>query len=292
MIKKTGRKKKSTSLLQLHNGIIESRHNLGVMEIKTLFALAYKLQNGDRGQNIVDYTKDKNDETLYYTPSEISSLVGIPKGSFQLFEKVCQRLMSTIITIRNPDKPKNWEMMNFLSYAKYEDGLISLIPNKAMLPFYDNVTKNYTLLELAAIMRFKSSYTIRVYTLIKQYSNLTPMRAFEIEELKALLGISKTYSAVKDFKLRVLEPAKKELNEQLPGLNFDYELIKLGRAYKKIKFRFHFSEIQEEKLDIDLHSQAFDCFSKMDFGRRCVHTSAPVSNNICSYCFKEIKARY
>lgn len=292
MIKKTGRKTKRTTSLLLHNGMIESRHNLSIMEIKTLFAMAYKIQNHEGGQNIIEYSKEPNDETLYYTASEISSLVGIPKGSFQLFEKVCERLMSTIITIRDPAKPKNWEKMNFLTWAKYEDGIIALRPNKAMFPFYLKLTQNYTPLELTAIMNFKSSYTIRVYTLIKQYKNLKPVRTFKIEELKMLLGIEKMYTSIKDFKLRVLESAKNELNEQFPELNFDYELIKSGRSYRDIKFIFNFSAVSEEIFDIKLHSEAFECFTKMDLGRQCAYASAPANNNICSYCFKEIKARY
>lgn len=292
MAKKTGRKKTRYTELALHNGVIESRFNFNPLEIKTLFAIAYKIQSKERGQNIIEYLKESSDEMLYYTVQEIAQIVGIQKNAFHHFERILDQLMKTVITIKHPDDPNGWIKLHFLNKAEYRDGIIILKPEKEMLPFYTKLTQNYTPLELSTIMSFKSIYSIRIYTLIKQYKNLMPMRIFKIEEFKDLLGITKAYTAIKDFRINVLEPAKKELNAQLPELNFDYELIKLGRAYDKIRFRFNWSAVRIDTVDLDLHSQAFDCFSKKDFGRRCVGASAPANNKVCRYCFEEIKTRY
>lgn len=295
--KSLGRKKKSNTSLVLSNSVITSRYSLTAMEIKTLFAIALKLQRNEPGLNVVELLKEPDDQMLYYTATEIANLVGIPKGSFQLFERVCERLMGAIITIRDPEKPSNWEKMTFLVKAKYEDGVIGLEPNRHMLPFYSNLTKNFTEIEFTSLMQFQSIYAIRIYTLIKQYNTFKPLRRFELDEFKKILGVEKLYKTIKDFKIRVLEPAKKELVELFPDLKFNYELIKDGqnRAYTHIVFYFDFKNLEEPvmvaKTNIEVMSSASECFKLMDSGRRCGHKKRPTDDEVCAYCFDNIRKR-
>lgn len=286
---KTKNKKICYPEIVIHNDIIEGKYNFNSMELKTLLAIALKIQNEDKGNNIVDFLKDSDDPNIYYTAQEIGQIIGIKKNAFHHFERILDSLMKTVITIRHPDGAKGWIKLHFLNKAEYKDGIIAIKPEKEMLPFYTRITKNYTPLELKSIMSFKSIYSIRIYTLIKQYKNLKPFRIFKIDELRLMLGIKNIHVNYKDLKRNVLEPAKKEINLYLEGINFDYECIKEGNSYVDIKFIYNFSLVLK-KMNLEFHSYALSCFIKKDNGRACV--SEYGSNNVCDYCIDNIKSRY
>lgn len=293
-IKKTSSKSKNRKInypeLIIHNDIIEGKFNFTSLELKTLLAIALKIQSADKGCNIVDYLKDNDDPNIYYTGNEIGQIIGITKNAFHHFEKILDSLMKTVITIKNPNDEKGWIKLHFLNRAEYKDGIISIKPEKEMLPFYTRITKNYTPLEISTMMLFKSIYSIRVYILIKQYKTYKPFRQFTLESFKEQLGIKNKYDIVRDLKLNVLEPAKKELNALLEGINFEYELLKSGKSYTDIKFSFNFDTIKS-KVNVEIHSQAVSCFKEHDNGRNCNNIDYGVSD-LCDYCLNYIKPRY
>lgn len=292
MAGKKGRLKKAVGRLALDNGVIEARFNFSALEIKTIYAIALKIQEGQGGLNLVEYMKSPKDTTLYFTASELCKYIGINAKHYDRLEGIFDKIIRSVVTIRDG---ANWEKFSFLTNAKYDTGIVSIQPNVSMMPFYTNLTKNYTLLELGTVMKFKSSYSIRIYTLIKQFQNLQPYRKINIEELKQKLGVEKVYARMNNFKVYVLDVAKKEINELLPYLNFDYELVKLGRSYTDVRFHFDFSEVTErrpvKKEDVNLHMTAYACYMELSEGKECPIDKAPHSNKQCTYCIKKIKLK-
>lgn len=263
---KTKKRKIYYPELIIHNDIVEGKFNFTSLELKTLLAIALKIQSADKGCNIVDYLKDHDDPNIYYTAKEIGQIIGITKNAFHHFEKILDSLMKTVITIKNPNDEKGWIKLHFLNRAEYRNGIISIKPEKEMLPFYTRITRDYTPLEMFTIMSFKSIYSIRVYILIKQYKTYKPFRQFTLESFKEQLGIKNKYDTIQDLKKRVLEPAKEELNSLLVGINFQYELLKLGKSYTDIKFSFNFDKIKN-KINLEIHEKAIACFKVHDNGR-------------------------
>ena len=105
-------------------------------------------------------------------------------------------------------------LLRWIEKAKIENGVIKVRLDNDMKPFLLQLNKNYTMYELVWTLNFQSKYSIRLYELIKSlhYNELQEYsRVYPVEELKKLLSAD-TYKSYSDFRLRVLEPAIKEIN--------------------------------------------------------------------------------
>lgn len=103
---------------------------------------------------------------------------------------------------------------------------------------------------------FKSAFSMRLYELVSGQKLTRDLcekyLTFTIEELKAMLGLSNKYSRTNDFIKRVIEPAKKELDEFAP-YTFTYELKKEkveGKTTKKITF-YPIHQLSKEDPDLE-----------------------------------------
>lgn len=92
--------------------------------------------------------------------------------------------------------------------------------------------KGYRKYELKVAMEFESIYAMRFYEILSgQKKPLT----YTIDALKEMFGITGKYKFVKDFRIKVLDAAKKELDKCSP-YTFDYKMNKTGRAYTSVTF--------------------------------------------------------
>lgn len=284
--------RKSDTELKLANAFIESRFTLEAMEIKLLYAIAYKLQNGDKGLNTIDLLKDKNDNAVYYTAKELADFLGIKKNSYHHFYRLCKSLMSKNISLKD-DTNQKFEILSFLIKANYSDGILELVPNPYTKQFYMNLVDNYTRLELMQVLQLKSTYAIRIYSFIKKKAQQNRnVCLFKLDEFKNMLGLEKLYSGKygnNDFRRRVLLPAMEELNKVIPNLCFDFDLIKIGKSYKQVRFTFNGDALVYRVVDDDLYFKTFDKFrNQCNIGQYCNADESPE----CRYCKLKIKNRY
>lgn len=112
---------------------------------------------------------------------------------------------------------------------------------KCLLDF----TKGYRKYELVTAMQFKSVYSMRMYELMSGQKR--PLEV-SFEALKERFGVKDKYKLVGHFKKRVLDVAKKELDESSP-YSFNYIEVKEGR--KVVGFKF-FPTFHPDKQDPNL----------------------------------------
>ena len=102
--------------------------------------------------------------------------------------------------------------------------------------------KRYTKFYFEEVVRLKSPYTVRLWTMLMQYA-LIGERTVTLETLYEIFRVPPSYTFYGTFKRRVLEPAKKECEET--SLRFDYEEIKSGRAVSALKFVISVVDVEE-----------------------------------------------
>jgi len=114
-------------------------------------------------------------------------------------------------------------------------------------------TKGYRKYELVTAMQFKSVYSMRMYELL---SGQKKPLVFGFEDLKFRFGVKEKYKLVGHFKSRVLDVAKKELDENSP-YSFNYLEIKEGRKVVAFKFfpTFHPDKRDPELLQTEMRSK-------------------------------------
>src|SRR5690606_11431787 len=96
----------------------------------------------------------------------------------------------------------------------------------------------------------------RLYALACQWRTAGVVK-MPISELKEMLGLrdpkgktKEQFIQLSDFKTKVLEMAKKQINEHT-DIQFDYDLKKRGRAYESIVIFIDFKK--EKQLTIDFN---------------------------------------
>jgi len=102
--------------------------------------------------------------------------------------------------------------------------------------------KQYVQLNRIEIAPMKSGFSVRIYSILKAHRD--KMRAhekestlsYEIEELKSILGIQGKYKAIDNFKRRVLNVAKKEINHNSSSIMVDIKNIRTNRKVTGIQF--------------------------------------------------------
>ena len=95
--------------------------------------------------------------------------------------------------------------------------------------------KLYTSYTLRYVLPMKSTYSIRLYELLKSYSKNNQSWWFELDQLRHLLDCE-NYNRFPDFRRYVLEPSVREIN-QYTDISIDVKLIKDGRKVKAVEFK-------------------------------------------------------
>lgn len=149
--------------------------------------------------------------------------------------------------------------VRWLSQITHEDktGYLEIKFSEEIQPYLQNLQGNFTSFYIEQIAKFKSIYSIRFYeyaimTLNKDKSIGAKEKgkfSLLISEIKAWLGLEDKYNRFTNFKTRVLEVSKKEINE-FSDLNFNYKVLKLGRYPHQIEF-----SVSKKNQDVHLDSE-------------------------------------
>lgn len=155
--------------------------------------------------------------------------------------------------IRFDDEDDNHISVPFITslLIKKRSGMAKFRMSQLVYKAFADFTKGFRKLEFELTLSFTSVYSIRMYELMSgQKSPLT----YPIDYLKEMFELQDKYKKnVNDFIKRVIEPAKKELDEKSP-YTFTYNINKQGRKYHSITFfpvyqpKFRDSDLERKNL--------------------------------------------
>lgn len=216
---------KSNELIQ------KSRYELTAIQNKVILYLISKIKPEDE------------DFKLYeFSITEFCQVCGIEEysgGNYSALKKAIKEIADKSVWITLEDGRET--LIRFIErpYIEPHSGTIKIKLDEFMKPYLLQLKENFTKYELVYTIRFKGKYSIRLYELIKSvhYNELSAYeRIFTLEELKNRLGAGASYSAWKNFKARVLEPAITEINEH-SDKHIEYEAILEGKAVNRIRLK-------------------------------------------------------
>lgn len=168
-------------------------------------------------------------------------------------KKIGKQLMEKVISIENNN---GWKMFHWVSSMEYikNEGLIEVLLAPTIIPYIIDL-EQYTEFRLENILYLNSSHAIKIYQLLSQYRKIGE-RIISVNDFRSILGISKlkTYEMYGSIKQRILEIAKREINEKT-DLSFKYSEIKNGRKVDAIKFKITSKHSITEKENKNLLSQ-------------------------------------
>ncbi|WP_170065167.1 replication initiation protein, partial [Methylovulum psychrotolerans] len=167
--------------------------------------------------------------------SELADFLGVDKNSaYRECRKITKSLLTRVLEIYEPDRLLQTSWVSSAEYVN-GSGIVNLSFDPLLKPYLLKLKGNFTSCKLEMLLSFKSQYTMRMYTLLKQYG-WRKEREIELHEIREILGLRKDlYTEYSNFKLNVLLPTQKELSEK-SDLTFEFDEIKNGRRVGAIRF--------------------------------------------------------
>ena len=107
--------------------------------------------------------------------------------------------------------------------------------HRDMFPYLLNLQECYTQYSFLNVLSMRSTYSIRLYELLRSYMNMDSVIIMSLDDLRDRIGCEK-YPRFSNFKQRVLDPAIDEINDDT-DIEVEYQLDKVeSRSYNRIKF--------------------------------------------------------
>lgn len=216
--------KREYKVVKANEIIQKAKFDLGLLEQKTFCYAVSKIK-----------PNDELNKKYVFSINEYCDACGINRNDGRTIENV----KSVLKKLRDKsfymlDENGNYVLIGWLSKVRVypKSGKIAITFDEDMQKYLIGLYKNYTQYSLLCVLPMSSSYSIRLYELLKSYSGFN-YKDFDIDDLKTRLGAH--YDNFKDFRRRVLEVATKEIN-LYTDIEISWEPIKKGRKVVKVKF--------------------------------------------------------
>ncbi len=132
------------------------------------------------------------------------------------------------------ESPDKWEIINWFSYFKYDNGIITCRFDNRLKPYLLGIKNRFIISDLRMILPIRSSYSKRIYLLLKEYAKIGS-REFQISELQDTLKVPQSLKVYADFKRKVLLKSKADI-DKFTDLKIHFIEKKLAKKVVSIKF--------------------------------------------------------
>lgn len=225
-------------VIKKSNDLIEARYRLTLGEQRLVLLLASQI--------------GKDDKDFSFYEIKISSFAEMfdlktDKSLYEKVEKIADDLLGKKLYLKNDSK--NFEGTVWLSYVKYirGSGTIKVRFDDCLKPYLlqlKHSINGFTQYKLHTVLNFKSSYSIRLYELLKMEvwkAEKAQKNQFEknftLDEYRQTLGIDKkAYPVFADFRRWTIDPPVKEISEQTELNIYETKYIKTGRKITGVTF--------------------------------------------------------
>lgn len=186
-----------------------------------------------------------------FTIKEYAMLLGIDDTSgknYKAIKDTLKRLRDKSFWLLQPDGSEI--IVGWISTAEIRrsSGKIAVWLDPKLSEYLTSLIANYTQYELLSTLPMQSSYSIRIYELLKSYA-YQHQHEFDIDELKQLL-MAQRYTNFKDFRRKVIEVAVEEINKYT-DIEVTWDPVKQGRKVTAV----HFDILQRDQWGSALADQ-------------------------------------
>lgn len=215
--------KKDKYVISKDYQLIGARYQLSCIEQKLVLSIISLIQPTDT--DFMNYQIPLNNfDTL------------IENNNHLRLKEACKSLMSKPLEIQ--DSNDEWLIFNWFSHIRYKgkDSLLECSISPELKPYLLELKGNFKSFNLKYILPLQSSYSIRLYEILKKNENIVSV-TFELEDLYNILKVPDSFKSYGKFKEKVLQVAEKELIQHTDIFFEIKEEIKTGRKVTAITFR-------------------------------------------------------
>lgn len=243
-------------LIRQANKLTGARYDFSLIEKRCLYLVIREVRRLYVESNTGERTIF-NDMFLRFKPSDLMRLGDEVKDVYNALRKLRHR----DIEIEND---KIWLSTSWITAAQHnkEENMYEVTVSRFIMPYLVELSKEYTELDLMAAIAMKSGYSQRFYEFICQYRNRSSeFMFFDIDHLRQVLKLEGKYRTYHEFKVRVINPAQKEIKELYDKSQSDiyftvYKEEKEGKKVARLWIQIHTKErdqMNEYKKSVDFY---------------------------------------
>ena len=232
VVSRQRRQNNRVKLIKKSNDLVEARYKFDIWEMRVFSKMITMIELDDG---------DFKDYKIYLKEFIKDYSLENDKNSYRFLREGAEKLLRKIVTIINKNEVKSAQKFQTPVVAGLRTSMfdndgkfIQVSFHPEMKPYLLELKERFLVYDVRNILKLPSTYSIRIYELLKQYEKLKT-RTFDVKELKEILGITKEYKLYANFKQRVVDKAQKDL-EEFTDIRFVYEEIKDGKAVVTLVF--------------------------------------------------------
>lgn len=220
---------KRGKLITQDNELIESCYRMDVNE-KRLIMLGMSSVNPMSG-----YPDPSKPFKFEVTASQWEEVYG-DQNAWRALKRTADKLLNRQITLH--PKTNVIEKLNWFDRVKYfiDEGRIEAQFTLSVQVRLAGMIEQFTTIDLFAVNKLRSFYSIRLYELLSQFES-KEHRRMSVDDFRHSMDCVNINPQTKDLKRRILNPAIKELNKQ-SDMDCSVKDIKKGRLITHFDFTF------------------------------------------------------
>ena len=232
---KTLPKQNADKIVAQHNALVNARFSFVPLQMRLFLALLSRISLDDTEfkEHIIPVSEllfERHGGSAYQQIDEMCDDI----TSFKLYIEILEDG-----TRKRRRRPK-YDYIPLMAKAGYDGDLGGVVAafNPLIMPYLLQLREsgNFTLADLDELRKLKSPNSVRIYWLLKEYSDFG-QRTVTPEQLRFMLNIAENeYPRFSNFKARVLDRAQVELART--DMPFTYELERQNQLVQRIKFLF------------------------------------------------------
>lgn len=178
--------------------------------------------------------EDEEFKEYHFTTKELEQAMDTQLNSKQLQKLALQLLEKPLLLpVEGKLNSKNWEALNWFSYFRFKDGVITCSFSPKLKPYLLNIQSHFSKGSLKVLLPMNSKYSKELYMILK-YHKKGGIYEVQVEHLMKKLGVPKSFK-YSHFKTKALLKAQEDLNK-FADISFTFEEEKDGRKIDKLIF--------------------------------------------------------
>ena len=205
-----------------NNVITSARYSYTLIEKRIIYHILIQLKKN---------TLVNKEEEITIPLNELTK-----ESKIEHIQRSCVSMLKKIFEIKEGN---TWTATGLLQYVTTENGKLITEISKKIKPYLLDLDKNFTRLNIQVASNLRSVHAQRFYELCCRFRD-TGKWNIEVQHLKSMMKLENKYPSYGNFKDRVLEPARKELqelyNKNESDVCFTYHQHKAGNKVIELWF--------------------------------------------------------
>ncbi len=233
------KRNKGIKLIRKSNDLIEARYKFDIWETRIFSTVLTQIS-----------PEDEDFKVFRITPRDMIKEFEIHNGNaYDLLREAAHSLMDKRFFInyevKGAVREQRFHIIRSMDYLKEvtdegsreENEYIELAIEPEMKQLLLELKSRFTSYDMRNIIRFRSSYTVRIYEHLKQYESIG-RRVLDIEYLKRIFELATEYPLFANFYQKIIEPALRDINLYADIEITNISKIKNGRKVESLLFEF------------------------------------------------------